>query len=105
MTTTSTTTTTAPPRPRPSAAPARLSDAAIDRRRRLARLASVGATTRLSSAALDRRIRALLADQREKLTALGGGDYKRGCMLAFGGCPVEASLSPKAVVHTPARVA
>lgn len=66
--------TTAQPRPRPSAAPVRLSDAA-----------------------LDRRIRAHLADQREKLTQLGGGDYKRGCMLAFGGCPVEASLSPQAV--------
>jgi hypothetical protein len=69
MTTTKPTT-----RPRPSAAPVRLSDAA-----------------------LDRRIRAHLADQREKLTVLGGGDYKRGCLLAFGGCPTEASLSPKAV--------
>lgn len=79
--------TTAPPRPRPSAAPVCLSGADLDRRRRLARLASVGATTRLSNAAHDHRIRALLADHREKLTALGGGDYKRGCMLAFGGCP------------------
>jgi hypothetical protein len=66
--------TTAPPRPRPSAAPVRLSDAA-----------------------LDRRIRNHLAQQREKLTQLGGGDYKRGCMLAFGGCPVKTGLSPKAV--------